>query len=52
MIFELKASFTFSSDISSIKKEIEAFVSSFNKELQKKDKSTKIKNIKILVDIN
>ena len=47
MIFELKASFTFSSDISSIKKEIEAFVSSFNKELQKKDKSTKIKNIKI-----
>lgn len=47
MKFDLKASFSFSNDISSIKKEIEAFISSYSKELQKKDKSAKIENIKI-----
>jgi seryl-tRNA synthetase len=47
MKFDLKASFTFSSDISSIKKEIESFISNYVKSLIEKDKSAKIKNIKI-----
>ena len=47
MKFNLKASFTFSNDISSLKKEIEAFVSKHNKNLFEKDKSIKIKNVKI-----
>jgi len=47
MKFDLKASFTFSSDIYSIKKEIEKFVSNYSKSLLEKDKTAKIKNIKI-----
>jgi len=47
MKFDLNASFTFSSDVSSLKKEIEDFVSKYNKALLEKDKSVKIKNVKI-----
>ena len=47
MRFDLKASFTFSSDISSITKEIESFISSYGKDLLKKDKSAKIEGVKI-----
>jgi len=48
MKFDLKATFTFSNDISSIKKEIESYVSNYSKDISKKDKSVKIENIKIL----
>jgi len=51
MKFNLKASFTFSNDISVIKKEIEIFVTDYNKSLLEKDKSVKIKNIKIQKNI-
>ena len=47
MRFDLKASFTFSSDISSVKKEIEFFISNYSKDLSKKEKSVKIEGIKI-----
>ena len=47
MKFDLKATFTFSNDISSIKKEIEKFVSNYSKVIIEKDKSVKIENIKI-----
>ncbi len=47
MKFDLKATFTFSNDISSIKKEIENFVSNYSKVIIEKDKSVKIENIKI-----
>ena len=43
MIFDLKAKFTFSNDISLIKNEIESSISNFNKVLLEKDKSLKIK---------
>jgi len=47
MKFDLKSSFTFSSDISSIKKELEGSVSDFNKSLIVKDKTVKIEINKI-----
>ena len=47
MRFDLKASFTFSSNISSVKKEIEVFISNYSKDLSKKEKSVKIEGIKI-----
>ena len=47
MKFDLKATFTFSNDISSIKKEIENFVSNYSKVIIEKDNSVKIENIKI-----
>jgi seryl-tRNA synthetase len=47
MKFDLKADFTFSSDISQIKKEIEAFIDNYNGTLFQKDKSVKIQNNKI-----
>jgi seryl-tRNA synthetase len=47
MKFDLKAGFTFSGDISSFNKEIESFVSNYGKSLLEKDKSVKIKNVKI-----
>jgi seryl-tRNA synthetase len=47
MIFDLKASFTFSSDLFNIKKELENFISNFNKKIITKDKTVKIQNIKI-----
>jgi len=43
MRFDLKASFTFSNDISSIKNEMLSSISEFNKTLFEKDKSVKIK---------
>jgi len=43
MIFDLKATFTFSNDISLIKNEIESSISDFNTVLFEKDKSLKIK---------
>ena len=42
MIFDLKAIFTFSNDISSIKDEIKSSISDFNKTILGKDKSLKI----------
>jgi seryl-tRNA synthetase len=42
MKFDLKAGFTFSNEISSIKKDVEASVSNFNKILLAKDKTVKI----------
>ncbi|PNX46989.1 MAG: hypothetical protein BV457_06610, partial [Thermoplasmata archaeon M9B1D] len=47
MIFDLKAGFTFSNDLSKIKKELESFISNFNKKITTKDKTVKIQNIKI-----
>ena len=47
MIFDLKAGFTFSNDLSKIKKELESFISNFNKKIITKDKTVKIQNIKI-----
>ncbi|MCK4901779.1 MAG: hypothetical protein KAS76_00365, partial [Thermoplasmatales archaeon] len=47
MKFDLKATFTFSNDISQIKKEIESYVSNYSKVIIEKDKSVKIENIKI-----
>jgi seryl-tRNA synthetase len=43
MIFNLQAVFTFSNDISLIKKEIKSTISNFNQTLLEKDKSVKIK---------
>ena len=48
MRFDLKASFTFNSDISLIKKEVENFISNYNKSLLEKDKTADIKNINII----
>ena len=45
MKFNLNASFIFSSDVSFIKKDIETFVSNYNKSLIQKDKSMNFKNI-------
>ena len=47
MEFDLKASFSFRSDVSSIKKEFKAFISNYSKNMLEKDKSLKIKNITI-----
>jgi seryl-tRNA synthetase len=47
MKFDLKTSFTFSNDISLFKNEIEKYISNYTKNLQQKDKSVKINNIKI-----
>jgi len=47
MKFDLSVIFTFSNDISSIKKDIENYMYDFNKTLTKKDKSIKFTNIKI-----
>ncbi len=47
MKFDLKVDFTFSGDVSSIKREIEAFISSYSKSLIRQDKSAKIKSLKI-----
>ena len=51
MRFDLKASFTFSNDISSIKNEMLSSISEFNKTLFEKDKSVKIKVNNIQKDI-
>jgi seryl-tRNA synthetase len=45
MKFDLRVSLTFSGDISSIKKDVESFISNYNKNL--KDKTVKIKDVKI-----
>jgi len=45
MKFDLSAKFTFSGDISSIKKDVESFVTDFNRTLKQKDASIKISNI-------
>jgi seryl-tRNA synthetase len=45
MKFNLKASYIFSSEISFIKKDIEIFVSNYNKNLAQKDKTINFKNI-------
>jgi hypothetical protein len=42
MIFDLKATFTFSNDIFKIKDEIKSSISNFNKTLLEKEKSLKI----------
>jgi len=47
MIFDLIAGFAFSNDLSKIKKELESFISIFNKKIITKDKTVKIQNIKI-----
>ena len=47
MKFDLSVTFAFSNDASSIKKDIEKFLSNYNKELSKKDKTVKIKDISI-----
>ena len=47
MIFELEASFNFSNDVLSIKKELEDFIKEFNKKILTKDKTFKIENLKI-----
>jgi seryl-tRNA synthetase len=47
MIFDLKAGFTFSNDLSKIKNELESFISNFNKKINLKDKTVKVQNIKI-----
>lgn len=47
MKFDLKSSFTFSGDISVIKKELEGTVSDFNKSLLEKDKTIKIEINKV-----
>ena len=55
MKFDLKAGFTFSSDINSIKKDVEVSISNFNKLLLGKDKTVEmiVNNIqKNLISIN
>ena len=47
MKFDLNVSFAFSNDVSSIKKDLEKFLSDFNKTLSAKDNTVKIKEIKI-----
>ena len=47
MLFDLKASFTFSGDILKIKKELDDFIEKFNKSISQKDKTFKIKDVKI-----
>ena len=47
MKFNLSVCFTFSGDISSIKKQVEDFLTAFNKNLNQKDKSLKFKDMKI-----
>ena len=42
MIFDLKATFTFSNDISKIKDEIKSSINDFNKTILEKEKSLKI----------
>ena len=51
MRFDLKANYVFNSDISVIKKEIENFISNYNKSLIEKDKTANIKNINIIKNI-
>ena len=51
MRFDLKASFTFSNDISSVKNELQSSITKFNKTLLEKDKSLKIKTNNIQKDI-
>jgi len=47
MIFDLKSSFTFSNDISSINKEIQEAIKIFDTKIKQKDKTVKIKDVKI-----
>ncbi|UCB58828.1 MAG: hypothetical protein JSV67_00595 [Thermoplasmatales archaeon] len=47
MMFDLKASFNFSSDVSLIKNELDTFIADFNKKILLKDKTFNIKNVKI-----
>jgi seryl-tRNA synthetase len=47
MKFDLSVCFAFSNDVSSIKKDLESFLSNYNKTLAKKDDTIKIKDIKI-----
>jgi len=47
MRFDLRVNFAFSNEVTSIKKDIEEFLSSYNEELSKKDKTVKIKDIEI-----
>ncbi|MCJ7572262.1 MAG: serine--tRNA ligase [Candidatus Thermoplasmatota archaeon] len=51
MIFDLKSSFTFSNDISSISKELQDSIKSFNSKIHQKDKTVEIKDIKIKKNI-
>jgi len=48
MIFDLKAGFIFSGDAGSIKKELNDFISNYSKKIAAKDKSVKIKDVKIV----
>jgi seryl-tRNA synthetase len=45
MIFDLRSSFTFNNDISSIKKELFNFIKGFNNKIYQKDKTVEIKDI-------
>ncbi len=47
MRFKLKSEFTFSGDISSFQTELADFIKKYNKEINKKDKTFEIKDIKV-----
>jgi seryl-tRNA synthetase len=47
MLFDLKAGFTFSGDVSKIKKQLNDFMKKFNNSILQKDKTFKIKDIKV-----
>lgn len=46
-MYELKASFNFSNDVSSLKKELDDFITGFNKTIISKDKTFKIDKVKV-----
>ncbi len=51
MIFELKSSFAFNNDISSINKELQDSIKLFNRKIQQKDKTIQIKDTNIKKNI-